>query len=320
MKKLFVCRSYYHIYIALKYNDELSNMTILCVDTELDIDKIYNIKERIEKNFKNINLITSSNSYKDIRGKLEKYYDEIYLCHWVAYKMPEMYIYKKFKKSNFFMIEDGVNHYGGIEKSIVNKKIYVKYIVNYFLIGKKDLTLKNNVKEIYVTYLDRYPSYMSMKLRHIESKFNCNMVMNTKILDIFNIRIDNKYHYNNKNILIFTQPLSEDGYIKEDVKVRIYTNVVEILKKKGYTIFFKCHPREKTLYLFENDVIMLDRNFPAEVLNFTGMKFHAAIAICSGSIDTINAENKVKLYPEFFETIDYSNMELVTKNRVENIL
>lgn len=318
-KQLFVCRSYYHIYTALKYNDDLSKITILCIDYQFDVEKIYKMKEKIEERFNNIKVIISSKSYSDVKNKIDKYYDEIYLFHWVAYKMPEMYIYKKFNKSKFFMVEDGVNHYGGIQKSIVNKKIYLKYLINYCVIGSKDLTLKNNVENIYVTYLDKYPSYMREKLKSVDSKYSKKEGINQKILDVFEVQIPNSKKNYKDNILVFTQPLSEDGFIPEETKINIYTNIVDELEKKGYLVFFKSHPRELTLYNFNENIINLKKDFPAEILNFTGIKFNAAIAVCSGSIDTIDAKNKIKLYPEFFETMDYKNMEEIIKNRIKNV-
>lgn len=38
-KKLFVCRSYYHIYCAIKSNDGLAEITILCIDYQFDRKK-----------------------------------------------------------------------------------------------------------------------------------------------------------------------------------------------------------------------------------------------------------------------------------------
>lgn len=318
-KKLFVCRSYYHIYIALKYIDNLSNTCILCIDKQFDIKMLYRMKEKINQKFNNVEVKISSTSYFDLKKHLDNNYDEIYLFHWVVHKMPEMYIYKKFYKSKFFMAEDGVNHYGGIQKSIINKKIYIKYLINYFIIGKKDLTQKRNVEGIYVTYLEKYPKYMKPKLKSIESKYSEDKNMNYKILDIFDIKIPNSDNGIVKNVLVFTQPLSEDGFISEDVKVRIYTYIVEELEKKGYKVFFKSHPREITSYEFSKGVIKLEKDFPAEILNFTGVDFNAAIAVSSGSIDTINAKRKIKLYPEFFETLNYTDMEHTIKNRVKDL-
>lgn len=277
------------------------------------------MKYKIEENFSNIKVLISTRSYKNVRSVLDNYYDEIYLFHWVAYKMPEGYIYKKFKKSTFYMIEDGVNHYTGIEKSIINKKIYLKYLINYLIIGKKDLVLKNNVKKVYVTYLDKYPVYMKKKLILLESIFKKSIDTDNKLLNIFNINIPYKRIGNKKNAIVFTQPLSEDGFISENKKVEIYKEIINELLKKNYLIFFKNHPREMTKYTFSKDVIVLEKDFPAEVLNFTNIKFHTAIAVCSGSIDTINADYKIKLVPEFFQITDYNKMHVNIKEKLMHI-
>lgn len=319
MKKLFVCRSYYHIYSAIKSSDNLSQITILCIDYQFDRKKIETMKYKIEENFSNIKVLISTKSYKDVRSILDNYYDEIYLFHWVAYKVPEGYIYKKFKKSTFYMIEDGVNHYAGIEKSIINKKIYLKYLINYLIIGQKDLVLKNNVKKVYVTYLDKYPVYMKEKLTLLESIFEKSIHIDNKLLNIFNINIPYNKISNKKSAIVFTQPLSEDGFISENKKIEIYKETVNELLEKDCLVFFKSHPREMTKYTFPKDVIVLEKDFPAEVLNFTDIKFNAAIAVCSGSIDTINADYKIKLVPEFLQITDYSNININIKNRLNNV-
>ncbi|MED5073453.1 polysialyltransferase family glycosyltransferase [Anoxybacillus geothermalis] len=315
-KRLFVCRSYYHIYCAVKCSDKFSQTTILCIDYQLDKKKLQRMKERIEKIFSNIKVIISTKSYKDVKSKLNNDYDEIYLFHWVVYKMPEMYIYMRFKNSIFYMIEDGVNHYGGIQKSIINKKIYLKYLINYLLIRRKDLVLKDNVKNIYVTYLDKYPEYMKEKLVLLETIFNKDI--NEELLDIFEInipRIDNA-----KIAIVLTQPLSEDGFISESKKIEIYMETVNELVKKGYLVFFKSHPREKTKYSFSTDVVVLDKDFPAEILNFTGIKFNIAVAVSSGSLETINADYKIKLFPEFFDIVDYNTMNINVRDKLKNII
>ena len=231
--------------------------------------------------------------------------------------MPEMYIYySKSKKCNFFMIEDGVNHYGGIQKSIINKKIYLKYLINYLLIRRKDLVLRKNVKRVYVTYLDKYPNYMKEKLSPL--KMILRKDLDSELLNVFDVNLSNIS--NLKSAIVLTQPLSEDGFITESYKIKIYEDTVHELVKSGYHVFFKSHPREKTKYKFSNEVTILDRDFPAEILNFTDLNIRLAVAVSSGSLDTINADYKVRLAPDFFKIVDYKKMDVNVKERLSDFL
>ena len=103
------------------------------------------------------------------------------------------------------------------------------------------------------------------------------------------------------------------------MKKNIYTTIVNEFRLKGYKVFFKSHPREITTYKFSDDVVKLEKEFPAEILNFINIKFDTIVVISSGSLDTVRAINKIRLYPEFFDTLDYSNMENEIKQRIKNI-
>lgn len=49
-----------------------------------------------------------------------------YIFHWNIYKNEERNIYKNYKNSRFYMIEDGVTHYDVFNKDKLTKKYILK--------------------------------------------------------------------------------------------------------------------------------------------------------------------------------------------------
>ncbi|WP_211654854.1 polysialyltransferase family glycosyltransferase [Planococcus alpniumensis] len=306
-KKLFLCRSYYHIFISLNIliNSE-SKGTIICVDSELKTEEIKKMRSKINVLFEGIELELITNSKKSYNEILNSnFYEEIYFFHWVIYKKPEYDFYRVFRKKGINLIEDGTTHYGVYQNDVKTKKKYVKSIVNLMLFGKQDFVLNNNVKQVLATYPEKFPSFVNWKISNLVLS-DLKDTEKNKIIKLFGLEDFKVIIPEQKMVIIFTQPLSEDGYLVETEKISLYSDIVTKYTRENYKVFFKQHPREKTTYNFD-DVVIVKKDFPGEVLNYLDLDFDKAIAVCSGVIDNIKATEKIQLYPDFFSTYKKMN-------------
>ena len=96
------------------------------------------------------------------------------------------------------------------------------------------------------------------------------------------------------DVLLITQPLSEDGIITERRKINIYRNCLKDFK--GYKIFIKPHPRETTKYssniLDVSDLSIINSNFPIELMDNYVDEIKIGITINSSSINNLMSIKK----------------------------
>ncbi len=108
-----------------------------------------------------------------------------------------------------------------------------------------------------------------------------------------------------KSLLIFTQPLFKDSFVKtiED-QLSVYEAIVKEYMEKGFTVTIKPHPRDDGNY---NDIIekynclLIDKNLPSEILNYDpGFEYEDIVAITTTSINFIqNVRNRIMLGKEY---------------------
>ncbi|MGY0393730.1 glycosyltransferase family 52 [Fusobacterium sp. SYSU M8A802] len=191
-------------------------------------------------------------------------------------------VYSIFRNKGYFLLEDGIINYQLIEK---NNEI-IKKIIKLQNPFYKSYGYSKKVKKIYLTGLAEIPIKIKNKvevvnLKELWEKKNKNE--KKEILEIFGI--DNKIssYMQNKNIILYTQPLSEDGIISEKEKIELYSKI--ILKYPKNKLILKIHPRERTKYedIFEG-VEILKKNFPAEFFDLLGVKFQKGVTIFSTAV------------------------------------
>ncbi|ELV8684360.1 hypothetical protein QNE28_004361, partial [Vibrio fluvialis] len=130
-------------------------------------------------------------------------------------------------------------------------------------------------------------SEVSNKLECLElSKFEkelsadiCEKI--TKTFSGFDIPVDGR------NVIILSQPLSEDNFISEERKIDIYREISEEYIQQGFNVYLKPHPREYTRYEQHlNEVKVFPSLMPSEVLNLQSLnKFDVGVAIQSTALD-----------------------------------
>ena len=113
------------------------------------------------------------------------------------------------------------------------------------------------------------------------------------INNIFGINhkfINNLVNYDG---ILFTQPLSEDGYISEEEKISLYKKIIMYIGD-NMKILIKPHPRETTNYnLFFPSIRIMNTKAPFQLLSLNGVHFREAYTIFSTCALDFNFSIKV---------------------------
>lgn len=186
-------------------------------------------------------------------------------------------------------MEDGTRNYR--EKKCVGT-LKAKF---YFM---KKSEIHRNVKKIYLTGLAPIPKEIESKVEIINLKELWNKKAEEEkkeILDIFGFDENLINKIKNKKNILFTQPLSEDGFISEEEKMKLYKKIVSNYLQKDLVI--KIHPREKTDYKkYFPEIEILNQSFPAELFDLLDIKFEKAITIFSTAALGFSKDSEVDFY------------------------
>ena len=107
--------------------------------------------------------------------------------------------------------------------------------------------------------------------------------------------------------IIFSQPFSEDGYISEDEKKKLFESLVNHYQKYG-KVTLKVHPRDTSIYSIESANILYG-NYPSELLCMMGITFKLAVGVCTSAIYTINAQKSVNLNTNYLHELQFSYID-----------
>ncbi|CAM2761093.1 polysialyltransferase family glycosyltransferase [Hathewaya histolytica] len=308
----YVCATPYHLFVTL-CDISIKNMKsyIYLSTHDENIFKMFlDYKEKIAE-FKNVekvwmrkrNNIHERLFIESIKDKLEykRLKEEItssnvIIFPWNPYSLfsPSEYIFNHAKKVK--LIEEGANLY--IMKKPSKAFMFIKrYVYRRNLNFYKD----KKVTKIMVQFPERYPKHLNNKLAHLDLEGIINKIDNVNkniIVNVFTNKL-NKDYFKNNSLLILSQPLSEDGYIKEEKKIELYKNIIYEYGE-GYNIILKKHPREKTIYNFSN-VLELDGNFPSELFKLLNIKFEKAIGVCTGSVKFVDSKESFNIDENFLK-------------------
>ncbi|MDU4862337.1 MAG: polysialyltransferase family glycosyltransferase [Terrisporobacter othiniensis] len=313
--KFYVCATPYHLLVALCDIFNHNEKSYIYLSTH---DKnVYNLFDKYSKNLNSLKCIEKV--YLRKRGnikerlfienfvdKLEyrRIKDNIAKCHviifpWNPYSLfsPSEYIFKYAKSVT--LIEEGANLYS-------MKKPSKKFLMIKKYLYKRNIEFYNDSKisDIMVQFPDLYPKHLSDKLSKLELDKMIDKIdkaNKTKIVEIFTEGVDLS-RFNEKSIIILTQPLSEDKFVSEYEKKKMYYDIIEEYKL-NYRVIIKKHPREKTIYNYDlKNVFELEGSFPSEVFKLADIKFKKAIGICTSAVKFINAEESLNIDEDFLKT------------------
>lgn len=192
--------------------------------------------------------------------------------------------YSLLKKVGYILLEDGIVNYQKLIKQNFKRKIInLIKLKNPFY---NPYGYSKYVKKIYLTGLAPIPKEIKDKVEIINLKELWNKKSDKEKEEVLNIFGFNNEIINNlkgKNKILYTQPLSEDGIISENEKIKLYRQIVKNYDEKELII--KKHPREKTDYktIFIKAEV-LNQSFPAELFDLLDIKFKKAITIFSTAV------------------------------------
>lgn len=181
----------------------------------------------------------------------------------------------------------------------------------------------DKIEVIYVNSPENYSKHLQKKLL----KFDFNNFGEGSYKEIVEVICDIFLSDSDKqeiiNILktdgiIFTQPLSEDGFTTETEKKDIYVNIMRVCKKYG-EFMIKLHPRDTSIYDFSPD-ILINGKYPSEIYKLLNIRFKYAVGICTSAIATIDADCAININANYLydKRLDISNLDKKMKEFDEN--
>ena len=177
--------------------------------------------------------------------------------------------------------------------------------------NEKEFWKDNRLKGIYVQNKEMFSNYPMPELKQFTLNIDFSEEERGKLTDLLVNRKDRtELERLRKEAcgILYTQPISEDGYVKEADKIRIYKEIMEYYSQYG-KVFVKIHPRDTTQYDFPEGMI-IKGNYPSELLNILGIKFKFAVGLCTSAVVTANADERVNLNEKFLSELKYELREL----------
>ena len=266
--------------------DRIRPLIIYSIIKKGDLSNVIFITEREFANSFNLSLFKSVITYRVSRSNifvLKILMNRIYLSmtklnNWddlrnVNYIFGQRHILGMgLIKKDISILEDGLQDYA-YERSL-------KDTIREIIYGLPSIR-SERIQEHIVTGIESIPnSIKKPKVVELKNKWDkLNEFEKTRIMNLFNFSVDQLEGLDG-SALVVTQPLSEDGIVKEEIKQKIYKILVE--KNKNRRVLIKPHPRDKTDYTFlKNQALVIDKRFPLEFAILLGIKPSRIITLFS---------------------------------------
>ena len=138
------------------------------------------------------------------------------------------------------------------------------------------------VKNIYLRGTGIIPEDIKSKVVIIDLEKiweNINNDGKKNILEIFGLDIKEINDIQDKEMILFTQPFSEDGVLTEREKLDLYKKIID----KYYNNEF-------------SDITILEKAFPSELLLFMGLKIKKVITVGSTVVSIFSGRSEIDFY------------------------
>ena len=234
-----------------------------------------------------VHLYQKARLYLFIRGKADK--GNIFGSdHFIAFDI--------FRKYTYTLIEDGIGNYYDYKKGNIPKNS-IKYFARRLKYGNF-FGVSDNCKKIILTGLAKIPKNIQNKVEVVDLKQLWSKKTKDeqqKIISFFGLNDELLDILKTKDIVLLTQPISEDGLVTESEKIDIYRSIISKYDKDNLVV--KTHPRETTDYKkYFPDTLVLDEPFPFEILNFLGIKFKKVATLMSTAGLNLCEDTEVEWY------------------------
>ena len=327
-KKIYTCSSIYNVLLAvciIFLTEETTDSYVVMFSPEKKIVDAFNtfkakMKEQgiksivIDKHTKlhralGLSDIENKKVIKEIITELQVGKNDFLLINFSwNQKMVRYPASMYFKRcSNAIFIEEGATQYLTPDEGIIYRSLKSLYgnQTGFWEMEKLD--------SLYVQRPERFPNIMQKRMKVLDLKNGIIMLSNERkhnLMDIFMKKEDKNELYVLKNMdgIIFTQPISEDGFVTEDEKIHIYANLTNFYSQYG-RIALKIHPRDTSNYDIEN-INIIRGTYPSELLSILGIHFKFAIGLCTSAIESVEADIKMNLNEYFLKELKYDLYEL----------
>lgn len=305
---IYIIYNYWELLLSLILIGQENNKNNLLIVVENEIDK--KIIDKLKKNYEIEQFNFSTNKF--LRFIL--FYYKIY------YLLPKRLgkFLKDIEKINSFSDQDAITRYFIMNKKYVN--LYEHGVINYkeefnsidqkikevFFGMEKPYGRNKYVKNVYLRGTAPIPKDIVEKVKIInleELWSNIRADIKKTIINIWGINIENQRFLKDKEIILFTQPFSEIGVLTEEEKIELYKKIIK--KYNREKLIIKSHPQEKTDYKKEfPDIIVLEKNFPSELLTLLEFNFKKAVTVNSTAVSIFLGKAEIDFYgPEVHSKI-----------------
>lgn len=331
MNQVYVGGSYFHIYISilkvLNRKDKNAKSLLILNDHTPGVETIIplltqsgyfdhiihvpfvTLKRRIKEEQSTLSRILNRNryavTYVDEHSPIVQFDSfirnaEINLFYNLG--LSSFYFLIKYKHNFIRMLEDGEHNYN---PKIGRFKAFRRRFLLRTAIGEG---FDPEVKEIEVQHVKRLDPRVrhkgkTLELSHMREKLSQHE--QNKILGIF-LHGQTVPVNEGKNLLLITQPLSEDKLLTETEKVNLYNNILDQYAG-NHQVFIKGHPRELTDYSskIRHPFVEIPRPFPLEMMDFMkGVSFNRAVTVFSSSLYNLQCiDERIFLGRDFINTV-----------------
>ncbi len=201
------------------------------------------------------------------------------------YQLYYYYIEKYCK--NITLVEDGYKSYQQQNKILRFKGQYT-YITQY--IGKYFPDVQGASKKITKYLVNEIPTDI---LKHQKDFIErCNFIeMEKELLDEMESICRTIFEYprldeNEKSSLVLTQPLARANYCRYSAQFKLYDSLINKELARANKVYVKPHPADLLSYkaISNQNVIILNKNFPIEVYNYEKTKFQNCLTFGSTAL------------------------------------
>lgn len=317
MRDLYICLTHYHLMVSIikaKNKGNCSDIIICCnlIKDEIFVDRLKrtNVFENVIKYdypYTRLSFIDKIFQKRIVVQQVEKSldlnfskYDKIFIfneMHYLAW-------YLQAKRLTYVLCEDGTNYYKDVhidKKNISFKRkilalfgVGFKYFGTYKNIEYIEVNDKNlvNIKKHNVIELNKSSFFCEVSKDIVELLMGLFKMENLSLID------------ENNSLLLLTQPLFEQGVCSDkNLILNLYNDILNEYGN-GKQIIIKPHPLEETDYKeFFKNAIIIDKNFPSELLNYMDFRVEKIITIYSTALCTLNcAQEKIMLGYDWFQS------------------
>ena len=317
---IYIIYNYWELLLSLIILEQSKSKDNILIISGNEIDNEILIK--LEKYYKFIKFNFKSNKFI----KLFTFYYKI--NYFLPKKLNSILIHSK--RIISFSDQDVVTRY--FIKNKKNIDLYEHGAVNYQE-NFDDLTQKikskifgmekpygrnKYIKNIYLRGTGKIPKDIEDKVILIDIEYLWSLLKKeseNRIFEIFGLDSEEIKKVRSKEIILFTQPFSEDNVLSEKEKIELYKHIIENYHIEKLLI--KSHPREKTNYKKEfPKITVIDQKIPSELLLFTKANFSKVATVFSTSISIFLKKSEVDFYgtevhPKLFKY--YGNVDFFFK-------